>query len=100
MIDASTFRLDGRLALVTGSSAGIGLAIAEALCARGAKVLAVARHKEPLGPLLARYPNQLCWVSADLTFLSDRRKVLMAAEAIGGINLLINAAGINHFAGD
>jgi NADP-dependent 3-hydroxy acid dehydrogenase YdfG len=28
----------------------------------------------------------------------DRRKVLAAAEAIGGINLLINAAGVNHFA--
>jgi len=84
--------------VLTGASGGIGLAIATALCASGAQVLAVARHRAPLEGLLERYPEQLCWVGADLTFLADRRKVLAAAEAIGGINLLINAAGINHFA--
>lgn len=88
---------DARVVL-TGASGGIGLAIAETLCAAGAHVLAVARHQEALLPLLKRYPESLCWVGADLTFLSDRRKVLVAAEAIGGINLLINAAGVNHFA--
>ena len=88
---------DARVVL-TGASGGIGLAIATALCASGARVLAVARHQEPLRPLLERYPQNLCWVGADLTVLSDRRKVLTAAESIGGINLLINAAGINHFA--
>ncbi|WP_367253690.1 SDR family oxidoreductase [Pseudomonas sp. stari2] len=84
--------------VLTGASGGIGLAIADALCAAGAQVLAVARHQAVLQPLLERYPQNLCWVAADLTFLSDRRKVLAAAEAIGGLNLLINAAGINHFA--
>ncbi|RON72316.1 SDR family oxidoreductase [Pseudomonas fluorescens] len=88
---------DARVVL-TGASGGIGMAIASALCAAGAKVLAVARHQEALLPLLERYPQNLCWVAADLTFLSDRRKVLAAAEGIGGINLLINAAGVNHFA--
>jgi len=39
-----------------------------------------------------------CAGCADSTFLNDRRKVLAAAQAIGGVNLLINAAGINHFA--
>lgn len=84
--------------VLTGASGGIGLAIASALCVAGARVLAVARHQEALLPLLERYPQNLCWVAADLTFLSDRRKVLAAADAIGGINLLINAAGVNHFA--
>ncbi|MCO7627662.1 SDR family oxidoreductase [Pseudomonas fluorescens] len=88
---------DARVVL-TGASGGIGMAITEALCAAGAQVLAVARHEQALTPLLERYPNSLCWVAADLTFLSDRRKVLAATEAIGGINLLINAAGVNHFA--
>lgn len=88
---------DARVVL-TGASGGIGMAITEALCAAGAQVLAVARHEQALTPLLERYPDSLCWVAADLTFLSDRRKVLAAAEAIGGINLLINAAGVNHFA--
>jgi len=88
---------DARVVL-TGASGGIGLAIATALCASGARVLAVARHNEALLPLIERYPQHLCWIAADLTFLADRRKVLAAAEAIGGINLLINAAGVNHFA--
>lgn len=84
--------------VLTGASGGIGLAIAAALCAQGARVLAVARHRESLEPLLQRYPQHLYWVGADLTLPADRRKVLDAAQAIDGINLLINAAGINHFA--
>ncbi|MFK8333193.1 SDR family oxidoreductase [Pseudomonas sp. BJa5] len=84
--------------VLTGASGGIGLAIASALCAAGARVVAVARHQAPLAPLLERHPQHLCWVAADLTQAGDRRKVLAAAQALGGINLLINAAGINHFA--
>ncbi|MCP1445983.1 short-subunit dehydrogenase [Pseudomonas sp. GGS8] len=84
--------------VLTGASGGIGLAIAGTLCASGAHVLAVARHRASLEPLLERYPEQLRWVGADLTLPDDRRNVLAAAEAIGGINLLINAAGVNHFA--
>jgi short-subunit dehydrogenase len=91
-------RLSEARVVLTGASGGIGLAITAALCANGAHVLAVSRHKEPLDALLARYPEQLCWIAADLTYIADRRKVLMAAEAIGGVNMLINAAGTNHFA--
>ena len=90
-------RLSDARVVLTGASGGIGLAIVSALCASGAYVLAVARHRAPLEALLVKYPEHLCWVSADLTFLTDRRKVLAAAEAIGGVNLLINAAGVNHF---
>lgn len=91
-------RLPDARVVLTGASGGIGLAIAAALCANGARVLAVARHADPLQPLLQEYPAQLTWMGADLTFLVDRRKVLNAAQALGGANLLINAAGVNHFA--
>ena len=91
-------RLSEARVVLTGASGGIGAAIADALCANGAQVLAVARHRESLAPLLERYPQQVFWIGADLTFLADRRKVLTAAQAMGGINLLINAAGVNHFA--
>lgn len=80
----SPMRLSEARVVLTGASGGIGLAIATALCASGARVLAVARHREPLVPLLERYPQQLSWVGADLTFLTDRRKVLAAAEGLGG----------------
>ena len=91
-------RLSEARVVLTGASGGIGLAIATALCDSGARVLAVARHRQPLEPLLERYPNNLCWIAADLTSLADRNEVLAEAESIGGINLLINAAGVNHFA--
>jgi short-subunit dehydrogenase len=91
-------RLSEARVVLTGASGGIGLAIATALCASGAQVLAVARHREPLVPLLERYPDNLCWIRADLTLLSDRGEVLIRAQSVGGINLLINAAGVNHFA--
>ena len=91
-------RLSEARVVLTGASGGIGLAIATALCASGARVLAVARHREPLLPLLERYPRNLFWIGADLTSQSDRRDVLAEAESIGGINLVINAAGVNHFA--
>ncbi|KIQ56844.1 SDR family oxidoreductase [Pseudomonas fluorescens] len=84
--------------VLTGASGGIGLAITETLCAAGARVLAVARHQDALLALLKRYPQNLSWVAADLTLAADQGKVLAAAESVGGINLLINAAGVNHFA--
>jgi short-subunit dehydrogenase len=91
-------RLSEARVVLTGASGGIGLAVTNALCSSGAKVLAVARHREALEPLLERYRETLFWVGADLTLQADRRKVLAATEAFGGINLLINAAGVNHFA--
>ena len=48
MIDASTFRLDGRVALITGSSAGIGLALARGLGQAGATVVLNGRDAAKL----------------------------------------------------
>jgi short-subunit dehydrogenase len=48
--------------------------------------------------LLARYPGLLQWVEADLTTQAGRQHVLMTVHAVAGVNLLINAAGVNHFA--
>ena len=58
-------RLSEARVVLTGASGGIGLAITNALCASGARVLAVARHRELLEPLLERYPQHLAWVAAE-----------------------------------
>lgn len=85
-------------AVLTGASGGIGLPLAEQLCAAGAKVLAVSRRQDDLAELLRRYPQQLRWQSADLRDSAGRHAIVEAARDMGGVNLLINAAGVNRFA--
>lgn len=85
-------------AVLTGASGGIGQALAEQLCAAGAHVLAVNRQPNALAALQMRYPGQLRQVSADLCSEAGRHAVVDAARHLGGVNLLINAAGVNRFA--
>ncbi|WP_295473633.1 SDR family oxidoreductase [uncultured Pseudomonas sp.] len=84
--------------ILTGASGGIGLHIAAALCAEGARVLAVSRSGAALEPLLKLYPERLRWLEADLGTAAGRQRVLAASQGMDGFNLLINAAGVNHFA--
>ncbi|MBU6329685.1 MAG: SDR family NAD(P)-dependent oxidoreductase [Acidobacteria bacterium] len=97
-------RFRGRRALVTGSSRGIGAAIAERLAAEGADVVLTARtleaHDHLAGSLtetaerLAQYGTRVAMVVADLTDASDRARIVPeAAEALGGpIEILVNNA--------
>ncbi|MGW2644711.1 SDR family NAD(P)-dependent oxidoreductase [Streptomyces sp. NPDC001393] len=93
------FSLDGRVAVVTGGSSGIGRAIAGALARAGASVVVVARRKEQLqdtvGELTAE-GGRAGWVAADL---GTRDGVRAAAEEAAGVfgepDILVNSAGIN-----
>lgn len=91
-------RLSECRAVLTGASGGIGLQLAEQLCAAGAQVLAVSRHVGELVEVMTRYPERLRWQAADLRNGSDRLALLDSARRMGGVNLLVNAAGINQFA--
>ncbi|MGW1807967.1 SDR family NAD(P)-dependent oxidoreductase [Streptomyces sp. NPDC002078] len=93
------FSLDGRVAVVTGGSSGIGRAIAGALARAGASVVVVARTKEQLEETVGELTADGCraaWVSADL---STRDGVRAAAEEAAGVfgepDILVNSAGIN-----
>lgn len=93
------FSLDGRVAVVTGGSSGIGRAIAEALARAGASVVVVARRPAELAATVDAFTAAGCraaWVSADL---SDRAGVRAAAEqavaVFGEPDILVNCAGIN-----
>ncbi|MGX5220612.1 SDR family oxidoreductase [Pseudomonas segetis] len=84
-------------ALLTGASGGIGQAIVEQLATRGARLLLVGRQTDALQALARRYPNNLEIVQADISQRNGREAVVAAAQRFGGINTLINGAGLNHF---
>jgi NAD(P)-dependent dehydrogenase (short-subunit alcohol dehydrogenase family) len=93
------FSLDGRVAVVTGGSSGIGRAIAAALAHAGARVVVVARREKPLAETvneLRAAGRSAVAVSADL---GDRHALERAADEVAGEfgepDILVNSAGVN-----
>jgi len=101
--------MDGRVAVITGASRGIGQRIAERLAAEGAAVAVVART---LAPGTSRLPGSLDEVAesiragggkaeaiqADLTSPEDVETIIARAEeALGPVDTLINNAGVNFY---
>lgn len=86
-----------KVAVVTGGSRGLGLAIARALVGEGAKVVLVARDGQQLAAAaigLSTAINKVEWLSADLT--RDDQVAAMIGEVVrlqGRIDLLVNCAG-------
>jgi NAD(P)-dependent dehydrogenase (short-subunit alcohol dehydrogenase family) len=93
------FSLDGRVAVVTGGSSGIGRAIAGALARAGASVVVVARRKDELAATVGELVAHGCraaWVSGDLSTRDGVRAAAEeAAEAFGEPDILVNSAGVN-----
>jgi NAD(P)-dependent dehydrogenase (short-subunit alcohol dehydrogenase family) len=87
--------LEGRVAIVTGASQGIGEAIAVAFAGAGAKVVVTARSRDRLEALAARIGGVA--IVADLADL-DRVPAIAdeTARRLGRIDLLVNNAGIIH----
>ena len=89
--------LGGKLAVVTGGSVGIGLAVAEGFAAEGANVLITARGEERVtseaARIAAKYGVGAHGVAADVATAEGCAKVVAAAAQLGGAHILINNAG-------
>ena len=98
---SNRWRLDGQIALVTGASAGIGLAIARELLGLGADALLVARDAGALeaarDDLADDFPEQrVLGLSADVSDEDDRRAILdWVEDHADGLHMLVNNAGGN-----
>jgi len=87
--------LDGKHALVTGGTKGIGKAIALELMNFGAKVCIVARSENEIQELTKEYKN-LIGIEADLSEEKDYTKIIdYVKEQYGKLDILINNVGVN-----
>jgi NAD(P)-dependent dehydrogenase (short-subunit alcohol dehydrogenase family) len=91
---AGTGRLDGKVAIITGASSGIGRATLELFGREGAKVVGTARSEDKLRDAVGHVPAGLA-VAADLEDPATPDRVLRAAlDAFGHVDVLVNNAGV------
>src|ERR1035437_7171704 len=98
---ANTSDFNGKWALVTGASAGIGVALARELAGHGAKLILTARRKDRLDTLAAELTakgTEVRIVAADLNEPAAPQQIYDATEAAGiPVDILINNAGLGEF---
>ncbi len=89
------FRVDGKPALVTGASGGIGAAIARALHAQGATVVLSGTRREQLEELARELGSNAFVCPADLRDATEPNALIEAAEQVAGpLHILVNNAGM------
>lgn len=91
------FRLDGKTALVTGASGGIGAGIARALHVQGATVVLSGTRREALEALAEELAERVAVCPADLRDPASAEPLVEAAEsAAGPLSILVNNAGLTR----
>ena len=96
-LEGNARRLEAKTAIVTGSSRGIGLGIAQRLVSEGARVCMTARKLGPLQEAAADFPEGSVLIVAGKADDSEHRDEVFAAvtQEFGHLDILVNNAGIN-----
>jgi gluconate 5-dehydrogenase len=99
----SRYDLDGRVAIVTGASAGLGVEFADALAESGASVVVAARREDRIRELAATIEREhgvrALAIRTDMTREADVVALVQAAlDAFGAVDILVNNAGSTHAA--
>jgi NAD(P)-dependent dehydrogenase (short-subunit alcohol dehydrogenase family) len=93
-------RLDGKVALVTGASRGIGRAIATAMAESGAKVMLSSRKQDQLEATAAGIDGETAVYAANTGDVEAGRACVAATiERFGGLDILVNNAATNPYYG-
>ena len=96
------YNLQGKVAVVTGASRGIGYAIAEAYAAEGAHLALNARERARLDAaadrLKSKYDTEIATFACDVTNRSKVEEMVNAVEGVAQIDILVNNAGIHKSA--
>lgn len=88
--------LDGKVALVTGASSGLGAAVAKLFAERGASVFGIARDTERMATVFADVPGGH-YLSVDITDPDAcRDAVQRCVQRLGKLDILVNAAGFHQ----
>ena len=89
------WRLDGRVALVTGASAGLGGRFARVLHGAGAFVVATARRADGLDELERECGDRVETIVGDITDAQHRDTIVERLETLGRLDVLVNNAGMS-----
>src|SRR5262249_5595914 len=100
MADIPLFSLDGRVALVTGASRGLGFAMAEALAEAGATVVLNSRNADTLEAAAAKLRERGFKIETAVFDVTEQTVSRAVVEAIvgqlGSLDILIANAGVTH----
>ena len=100
MSTLDSFRLDGKVALISGASGALGSAVSRGLAEAGAKVMLTGRGEAKLRPLAAEIAASGGVADYEAAPADDedgvRRAVGAAADRLGGLDILVTAAGQNR----